>query len=126
MRSITVAQRRARLARRHRLAHEFRGTDPADIAESMVALHATDPATVYLSVCARTNGLAPADVERALYDDRSLLRLLAMRRTMFVAPVGLVPVLQAAVADAHAVKQRRNYGKYLAQAVEGDIGAWLA
>lgn len=126
MRSITVAQRRARLARRHRLAFETRGTDPADIAESMVALHATDPATVYLSVCARTHGLAPADVERALYDDRSLLRLLAMRRTMFVAPVGLVPVLQAAVADALAVKQRRNYGKYLAQAVEGDIDAWLA
>ncbi|WP_036500489.1 winged helix DNA-binding domain-containing protein [Nocardia aobensis] len=126
MRSITVAQRRARLARRHRLAHEFRGTDPADIAESMVALHATDPATVYLSVCARTRDLAPTDVERALYDDRSLLRLLAMRRTMFVAPVGLVPVLQAAVADALAVKQRRNYGKYLAQAVEGDIDAWLA
>ncbi|MBF4997566.1 AlkZ family DNA glycosylase [Nocardia sp. BSTN01] len=126
MRSITVAQRRARLARRHRLTFEARGTDPADIAESMVALHATDPATVYLSVCARTHGLAPADVERALYDDRSLLRLLAMRRTMFVAPVGLVPVLQAAVADALAVKQRRTYGKYLAQAVEGDIDAWLA
>ncbi|PPJ08591.1 hypothetical protein C5E51_15425 [Nocardia nova] len=126
MRSITVAQRRARLARRHRLAVASRGTDPADIADSMVALHATDPATVFLAVGARTRGLAPADVEHALYEDRSLLRLLAMRRTMFVAPVGMVPVLQAAVADALAIKQRRAYGKYLAQAVEGDIDAWLA
>ncbi|MEU6562155.1 winged helix DNA-binding domain-containing protein [Nocardia nova] len=126
MRSITVAQRRARLARRHRLTGPARGTDPAGIADSMVALHATDPATVYLSVCARSAGLAPPDVERALYDDRTLLRMLAMRRTMFVVPVELVTVLQAAVADALAVKQRRAYGKYLRQAVDGDIDAWLA
>ncbi|MEV5650029.1 winged helix DNA-binding domain-containing protein [Nocardia sp. NPDC052254] len=126
MRSITVAERRARLARRHRLTGSDRGTDPAGIADSMVALHATDPATVYLSICARSEGLTPADVERALYDDRSLLRMLAMRRTMFVVPVDLVPVLQAAVADALAVKQRRAYGKYLQQVVDGDIDVWLA
>ncbi len=92
----------------------------------MVALHATDPATVFLSVCARSAGLTPADVERALYDDRTLLRMLAMRRTMFVVPVELVTVLQAAVAEALAVKQRRTYGRYLKQAVDGDIDAWLA
>ena len=126
MRSITVAERRARLAHRHRLTGPARGTDPADIADSLVALHATDPATVYLSVCARGDGLTPADVERALYDDRTLLRMLAMRRTMFVVPVELVAVLQAAVADALAVKQRRAYGKYLQQVVDGDIEAWLA
>ena len=126
MRSITVAQRRARLARRHRLALSARGTDPADITASMLALHATDPATVYLSVSARGTGLTPADVERALYDDRTLLRMLAMRRTMFVVPVELVAVLQAAVADALAVKQRRAYGKYLKQVVPGDIDTWLA
>ncbi|ATL71742.1 winged helix DNA-binding domain-containing protein [Nocardia terpenica] len=91
----------------------------------MVALHATDPATVYLSVAARTRGLEPAHVERALYDDRTLVRLLAMRRTMFVAPVGLLPALQAGVADALADKQRRAYGRYLTGVVDGDIGAWL-
>lgn len=126
MRSITVAERRARLAHRHRLAPSARGTDPADITASMVALHATDPATVYLSVSARSIGLTPADVERALYDDRTLLRMLAMRRTMFVVPVDLLAVLQGAVADALAVKQRRTYGKYLQQAVPGDIDTWLA
>ncbi len=126
MRSITVAERRTRLARRHRLAGSARGTDPAGIADSMVVLHATDPATVYLSICARSAGLAPTDVERSLYADRTLLRMLAMRRTMFVAPVELVPVLQAAVADALAVKQRRAYGKYLKQVIDGDIEAWLA
>ncbi|NEW54047.1 winged helix DNA-binding domain-containing protein, partial [Nocardia cyriacigeorgica] len=90
---------------------------------SMVVLHATDPATVFLSVAARGDAITPADIERALYEDRSLLRMLAMRRTMFVAPVELVPVLQASCADALADKQRRTYGKFLEQAGigEGDV-----
>ncbi|MEV0337009.1 winged helix DNA-binding domain-containing protein [Nocardia sp. NPDC050717] len=126
--SIDTAQRRARLATRHRLAPSARSTDPVEIARSMVVLHATDPATVYLSVGARGNGLAPADVEKALYDDRALVRLLAMRRTMFVAPTELVPVLQASCCDALAIKQRKTYGRYLERAgvVEGDVQAWLS
>ncbi|MQY25433.1 winged helix DNA-binding domain-containing protein [Nocardia aurantia] len=125
MRSMNVAERRARLGVRHRLAAAARVDDAADITRSMVALHATDPATVYLSVSARSRGLTPADVERVLYEDRALLRLLAMRRTMFVAPVESVPMLQAAVADELALKQRRTYGRYIAQAIEGDVDAWL-
>ncbi|WP_280427691.1 winged helix DNA-binding domain-containing protein [Nocardia brasiliensis] len=128
MRSIDVAERRARLAVRHRLATANRSDQVTEIARSLVALHATDPATVYLSVGARSNMLTPAHVERALYDDRTLLRMLAMRRTMFVVPVELLPVLQSACADALAHKQRRTYGKYLevAGVVDGEVSPWLA
>ncbi|WP_024803839.1 winged helix DNA-binding domain-containing protein [Nocardia sp. BMG51109] len=126
MRSIDAAQRRNRAAVRHRLAPASRTDDATAIAEAVVALHATDPATVFLSVTARSRDLEPAHVEKALYEDRTLLRLLAMRRTMFVAPVDLLPALQAGVADALAVKQRRTYGKYLEGVVEGDIASWLA
>ncbi|NEW41471.1 winged helix DNA-binding domain-containing protein [Nocardia cyriacigeorgica] len=128
MRSIDTAQRRARLGVRHRLVWQARTGNVADIARSLVVLHATDPATVFLSVAARGDGIAPGDIEQALYEDRSLLRMLAMRRTMFVAPVELVPVLQASCADALADKQRRTYGKYLEQAGigDGDVPSWLA
>ncbi|MFI6216192.1 winged helix DNA-binding domain-containing protein [Nocardia brasiliensis] len=128
MRSIDVAERRARLAVRHRLATANRSDQVTEIARSLVALHATDPATVYLSVGARSSTLTPAHVERALYDDRTLLRMLAMRRTMFVVPVELLPVLQSACADALAHKQRRTYGKYLevAGVVDGEVSPWLA
>ncbi|MBA8953801.1 winged helix DNA-binding domain-containing protein [Actinomadura namibiensis] len=125
MRHIGTDERRARLATRHRLAVTARTGDVPGIADSLVVLHATDPATVFLSVAARSATATPADVERALYDDRTLLRMLAMRRTMFVAPVGLVPVLQAAVADGLAAKQRRTYGRFLEQAgVVDDVDAW--
>ncbi|MFD0687082.1 winged helix DNA-binding domain-containing protein [Actinomadura fibrosa] len=116
MRSMNIAERRARLGVRHRLAVAERTGDPAAVARSLVVLHATDPATVYLSVAARSTGAGPAAVERALYDDRTLLRMLAMRRTMFVAPVELVPILQASTSIALAGKQRRTYTRFIEQA----------
>ncbi|GAA3841102.1 winged helix DNA-binding domain-containing protein [Amycolatopsis tucumanensis] len=117
-------QRRARLVTRHHL-HAPAG-DPVAVAESLVALHATDPATVHLSVLARSEA-GTADVERALYDDRSLVRMLGMRRTMFVVPAALVPVVQAACADDIAVKQRKLLLQHLATAeLDGDLSEWLA
>lgn len=128
MRSIDAAERRARLAVRHRLANDSRTDDVADVVRSLVVLHATDPATVYLSVGARSHAATPAHLEKALYDDRALVRMLAMRRTMFVAPVELVPALQASCANALAHKQRRTYGRYIEQAgvIDGDVATWLA
>lgn len=113
---------------RHRLAPGGRTDDVAEIVRSLVVLHATDPATVFLSVGARSHTVDPTHVEKALYDDRVLLRLLAMRRTMFVAPVELLPVLQASCANALADKQRRTYSKFIEKAgvVDGDVRAWLA
>ncbi|MGH3014599.1 MAG: winged helix DNA-binding domain-containing protein, partial [Gaiellaceae bacterium] len=53
MRTIGVEERRARLARRHRLAPAARLDDPVDIARDLVGLHASDPASVYVSAAAR-------------------------------------------------------------------------
>jgi hypothetical protein len=68
-----------------------------------------------------------ATIEGALYQQRSLLRMLGMRRTMFVVPVELAPVLQAACATAVAAQQRRRYAQLLAKGGAGDAGdlAWL-
>ena len=57
-----------------------------EAGRDVVALHATDPATVHLSAAARMREPDVAAVERALYDERSLIRMLGMRRTMFVVP----------------------------------------
>ncbi|WP_026411452.1 winged helix DNA-binding domain-containing protein [Actinomadura oligospora] len=127
MRSISTAERRARLGIRHRLAAGVRTEDPLAVARSLTALHATDPATVFLQVAARSRTAEPGHVEKALYDDRTLLRLLAMRRTMFVVPTDFLPALQAAVGDQLAVKQRGRYSKLMADAGlgDGDLPGWL-
>ena len=125
MRRFGVSERRARLGLRHHLA----GTAKAgvvEVARDLVGLHATDPATVYLAARARTPDPQVAAVERALYDDRALVRVLGMRRTMFVEPVELIPVVQAACTDAIAVQQRRLLVDMVGKAgLAGDPPAWI-
>ena len=86
MATITTAERRARLARRHRLAPGHRAADVEEAAESIVCLHATNHASVHLSAWARVDDLRREDVDQALFDDRTLVKQLAMRRTLFVFP----------------------------------------
>ncbi|WP_020672712.1 winged helix DNA-binding domain-containing protein [Amycolatopsis nigrescens] len=101
---IDLRQRRARLARRHALA--ARAGTPEEVAHGVVALHATDPATVHLSVAARLDVAGTSEVERALYADRTLIRLLGMRRTMFVVTGEIAPLVQAGCSADVAKRQR--------------------
>jgi hypothetical protein len=126
MRTIDVAERRARLAKRQRIAAPFRTDDVAEAARSVVALHATDPATVYLSAWARLRKPEVKQVQKALYDDRTVVRMLGMRRTMFVPPRDLAPVIQASCARAIAVEQRKLLTKHLGDGSDiKDVPAFL-
>jgi hypothetical protein len=122
---ISAHQRRARLGVRHVLSARTVGRTPAEIAGCVLALHATDPASVYLSVGARSADLAPADVAAALYDDRTLIRMLGMRRTMFVVPTGTAPTVQYSASIAVAARLRAALVKDLG-AVVAEPDGWLA
>jgi Winged helix DNA-binding domain len=128
---IGVQDRRARLARRHRLAPgsrpAARPSGPAEVAASLVAVHGTDPSSAYLGILARLAGGDVADVDRALYQDRTLIRLLGMRRTVFLATLDNAALIQAACSRAVAARERRKVLGYLAESgVPGDVDAWLA
>ena len=126
MNSLTTAERRARLARRHHLAPAARGDDPVAVADDLAGLHATDPATVFLSLRARTRDVDPPAIERALYEERSLLRMIGMRRTLFVLPLALAAVVRAACTEAIAAAQRRRYAAQIEQAgIANDGERWL-
>jgi len=125
VRRITTDQRRALLARRHHLVASAKTDDVVAIAGDMVALHGTDPSAVFLSAAARMRRPSVESIERALYDDRSLVRTLCMRRTMFVLPVPLVPVVQAACTDALVAGERRRTLAMLEGAGEADAATYL-
>ena len=112
---MDVDERRLRLARRHRLASESRAADPLEVARSLAALHSTDPVTVFLSTWARTVGFERAGLEAALYEERTLVRMLGMRRTLWVVPRELVPVVDAACTRTVAARERAR--------LEGAVGA---
>jgi hypothetical protein len=122
IRRITVAERRARLGVRHLLA-EPAGT-AADVARALVALHGTDPAAVFLAAAARMRSPDVAGIEREMYDERRLVRMLCMRRTVFVVPAELVPVVQAACAVDVARRERARTLTVLRESGVGDE-AWL-
>ena len=122
---MTVDERRARIGVRHRLAPPARVDDAVAISEALVALHATDPATVFLSAAARMVTPSAERLERALYDDRRLVRTLCMRRTMFVLPVPMVPVVQAACTDALVLGERKRTLAMLEQDGVPDADAHL-
>jgi Winged helix DNA-binding domain len=124
IRKVSVTERRTRLASRHHLAPSARVGGVTEVATDLVALHGTDPASVYLAAVARMAVPEITAVERALYDDRSLVRILGMRRTVFTVAVELEPIIQAACTRAVAVKERRTLLQHLAKAGLGDE-RWL-
>ena len=102
MRHITDDERRARLARRQ-------------------------AATVHLALRARVPGVTVADVEKALYDDRTLVKQLAMRRTLFVFPRDLLPAAWGSAAARTARQQRAQLAKnVLGAGLADDADAWIA
>ncbi|MGW3962276.1 winged helix DNA-binding domain-containing protein [Amycolatopsis sp. NPDC005003] len=110
---IGIDQRRARLAVRHHLAAP--AATVAEAVAGVVALHATDPATVHLSASARLAAPAVSGVERALYEERSLLRLLGMRRTVFVTDLETAALVQAGCSADIEIKQRKLLKQHLGQ-----------
>jgi hypothetical protein len=125
VRHVTDDERRARLARRHGLHADPRLSSVEEVVGAMTVLLATEAASVHLAVAARSDR-SVADVERALYDDRSVVKQLAMRRTLFVFPRSLLPAALASSSARVAVTERARHAGMLEKAGHTDDGAtWL-
>jgi hypothetical protein len=89
-------------------------------------LHSTKPATVFLSVWARVDEVMVADVDRAMYVDRSLVKQLAMRRTLFVFPRDLLPATWGSASARVAEQLEARLVKEVEAAGHAKDGAaWL-
>nr|WP_106960911.1 winged helix DNA-binding domain-containing protein [Streptomyces sp. 351MFTsu5.1] len=126
VRYVGVGERRARLGLRQQVAVEARVGTPEEVGEALVALHGSDPATVYLAVGARlvdSSGTVP-ETERALYEDRTLVRMHGMRHTVFAFPTDLTAVVHASTGLTVAARERAALIKDMAKAGAPDA-AWL-
>ncbi|MBM9505111.1 winged helix DNA-binding domain-containing protein [Actinacidiphila acididurans] len=127
-RPIPRAERIARLAARHLLDAGDGAGSVTEVVERLVALHATDPATVHLSVAARLRQpeRMAALMDEALYGrPPALVRMLAMRRTMFVVTRQDAPAVYAAAGQQIAARERTGLLARLAEGGGWDE-AWLA
>lgn len=107
--SISDEDRQRRLVRR--LLEGFESVE--DAATGLVGIHSTDPASVHLAVAARGAAASVPDVETALYDERRLVRMLGMRRTLFVVPRHLVAVVQRGYTDSFVARERKRLAGWL-------------
>jgi hypothetical protein len=128
VRTISEQERRRVLIRRHHLAGDARS--PEAVTGALIALHATDPASVYLSVLARSATSTVAGIAQAMYDRRSLVRWMAMRRTLFVFPREDIPMIQAAISTPLAGTLRTRLINQLERngtdpPIDGGVEAWL-
>lgn len=123
MRKFSVEERRNRLARRHFLCH---AGSVSRVTAGLVGLHATDPATPYLSLRARCRGFRTTDLDRVLYEKRSAVKHLAMRRTLWVVNSDDLPLVQSAASGQVADTERRRLVADLHKAgVTTDGERWL-
>ena len=124
---VTDAQRRSRLAARHRLISSARTDDVAAIADSVVALHSTDPTTVYLSAMARMQQPSVTAVSTALYIDRTVVRHHAMRRTLWVFTPQTARWAHASCTTAIAAIEWKRLAKMVEDSdIATDGAAWAA
>ncbi len=128
MRTITVQERRRAMVRRHHLAGDADG--PEGVTRALIALHASDPASVYLSVLARSAASTLGDVADAMYERRNLVRWMAMRRTLFVFAREDIPTVQAAVSTPLAAMLRRRLVSQLKRngsepVIDEDVDHWV-
>jgi hypothetical protein len=121
-RHIDDDERRARLGVRHGLAEPVADTLAA--TRAMTCLHATEPASVHLAAWARS-GASREEVDRALYVDRSVVKQLAMRRTVFAFPRELLPAVWGSASARVAGQQVRRMAKEMESAgIAADGDAW--
>ena len=126
MLSFDATERRRRLGRRHRLAPAHRAADATHAADGVVALHGTDATSVFISAWARMRDGSIAAVEQTLYEERALVRVLAMRRTMWVATVDTAGVLIAAGGRGVAANERKKAIALIETAGHGGENFWEA
>lgn len=111
--SVVVVDQRSALWRVLERHHLLESTDPAgvvEVADDVVGLHATSPSTPYLSLHARKRGFLSRDLDDALYERRSLVRVKAMRGTVFLWSLDLAPLVFAATRAATVASDRRWLG----------------
>jgi hypothetical protein len=124
MREFSADERRRRLVSRH-----FGSLNDSitHATATLVGLHATDPATPFLSLWARCPGFVATDLEDALYQRRSVVRHLAMRRTLWVVSADDLPIIQSVASNRVAANEHRRLVADLQKAgLAADGEQWLA
>lgn len=102
MRPVDERQVRQYVLFKQHLLEGAQGDRVVPVVEDLVALHATSAITPYLSLWARMRSFQRADLDRVFYVERQLIRLEAMRGTLFIVTTAAAPMLFQATRPSEA------------------------
>ena len=100
MLKLTWAQAVAWRARRHHLDRRVPRGSLLAVASRLCGLHAQVLSSSELTVWARVNGLERNAVQRALWEERTLVKTWAMRGTLHLLPADELPLWRAALGTS--------------------------
>jgi DNA glycosylase AlkZ-like len=80
----------------HNLSHRLQHQDFVQAVGQSLGIHAQVMSSAELAIAARVDGLAPHDVERALWQEHTLVKTWAMRQTLHLLPAADFPMYIAA------------------------------
>lgn len=114
MDQFTPENRRRRLVARHRLGGAHRCRAALDVVDGLLAIHSSDPATVFLTISARLENPSIEAIEDALYRDRALVRHHSFRRTIWVMRPAVAAAAHVSATAKIAAVERRNLMRIIA------------
>ena len=103
---------------RHHLDERVPATAMLEVVSSLCGLHAQVMSSAELTLWARVEGLEPGAVQRALWEERSLVKTWAMRGTLHLLPSAEYPLWQAARSTRRPWESgawQRGFGVTLAE-----------
>src|SRR5579885_169763 len=118
MLSITWAQAAAWRVRRHHLEKRARAGALLAVASRLCGLHAQVMSCAELTAWARVEGLTRGAVQRALWEERTLVKTWAMRGTLHLLPADELPLWHAALGTSRRYLRPSAWQKYFGISME--------
>ncbi|MBI2184477.1 MAG: AlkZ family DNA glycosylase [Thaumarchaeota archaeon] len=100
------------LLQKQHLADVSRSDDIIQIVKDIYGLHATSPATPYLSLFSRCRSFAKERLDKELYVKRTLGKIRCVRKTIYIIPSETIPIAFAATRKMVELNSE-NYAMFL-------------
>ena len=118
MLKLTWPQAAAWRIRRHHLHQRAPAGAMLDVASQLCGLHAQVMSCAELTVWARVDYLDRRAVQRALWEDRTLVKTWAMRGTLHLLPAHELPLWHAALGTSRRYLREKQWKNYFGLTLE--------
>lgn len=97
---------------RHFLGQPAQANDLLDVVSATCGMQAQVMSAAQLALRTRTRGLTASEIERALWQDRTLVKVWCMRGTLHVLPARELPLYVAALKPYRLKQEQRWMARY--------------